>query len=146
MVRFAWPGWWLGLLLGMVSPAAAQQGRDPLPGVELRENYPNPFYPSTTIPFVIHEAMCKAGHRPVVTVKIYNVLAQEVAIATLVGDTAVPLDRVRMACGAHEAFWNGRFGDGKREVTPGVFWYGLTVDGTRYVRSMIAARRVTSER
>ena len=24
MVRFAWPGWWLGLLVGIGSPAAAQ--------------------------------------------------------------------------------------------------------------------------
>jgi hypothetical protein len=70
MVRFAWPGWWLGLLLGVVSPVAAQQVRDPLPSIELKENYPNPFFPSTTIPFVIHEEVCKDGHRPVVTLKI----------------------------------------------------------------------------
>jgi len=130
----------------VVPPVAAQQVRDPLPSVELKENYPNPFYPSTTIPFVIHEAVCKDGHRPIVTLKIYNVLAQEVAIARLVTDSTVRLDKVRLACGEHEAFWNGQFSDGDREVTPGVFWYGLTVDGTRYVRSMIAARRGSAER
>jgi hypothetical protein len=146
MVRFAWPGWWLGLLLGMSSPAVAQTVRDPLPSVELKENYPNPFYPSTTIPFVIHEEVCQDGHRPIVTLKIFNVLAQEVAVATLASDSTVRLNRVPLPCGEHEAFWNGQFSDGKREVAPGVFWYGLTVDGTRYVRSMIAARRVTSER
>lgn len=146
MVRFAWPGWWLGLALGVVSPVAAQQGKDPLPSVELKENYPNPFFPSTTIPFVIHEEVCRDGHRPVVTLKIFNVLAQEVATATLAHDSTAGLDRRPLDCGAFEAYWDGRFSDGRREIAPGVFWYGLTVDGTRHVRSMIAARRITSER
>jgi hypothetical protein len=39
MVRFVWPGWWLGLLVGAESPVAAQANVIP-PRVELKENYP----------------------------------------------------------------------------------------------------------
>ena len=48
MVRFARPGWWLVLLVGGGSPVAAQANVPP-PRVELKENYPNPFFPATTI-------------------------------------------------------------------------------------------------
>ena len=47
MGRVAWPGWWLGLLMGFGSPLAAQANL-PMPRVELKENYPNPFFPATT--------------------------------------------------------------------------------------------------
>ncbi|HEY3011684.1 MAG TPA: hypothetical protein VGJ36_02970, partial [Gemmatimonadales bacterium] len=82
MVRFAWPGWWLGLLVGAGSPVAAQANVLP-PRVELKENYPNPFFPATTIPFEISREVCARGHQPVVSLKIYNVLVQVVAIPTL---------------------------------------------------------------
>ena len=39
MVRLAWPGWWLGLLVGAGSPVAGQANVIP-PRVELKENYP----------------------------------------------------------------------------------------------------------
>ena len=82
MVRFAWPGWWLGLLVGAGSPVAAQANVIP-PRVELKENYPNPFFPATTIPFSISREVCTRGHQPVVSLKIYNVLVQMVAIPVL---------------------------------------------------------------
>ena len=82
MVRLAWPGWWLGLLVGVGTPVAAQANVPP-PRVELKENYPNPFFPATTIPFVISQEVCARGHQPVVSLKIYNVLVQVVAIPSL---------------------------------------------------------------
>src|SRR2546427_6760301 len=45
--------------------------------VELKQNYPNPFNPATTIPFVLSGELFANGHRPRVTLKIYNVLAQD---------------------------------------------------------------------
>src|ERR671921_2155036 len=82
MVRLVRPGWWLGLLVGVGTPVAAQANVDP-PRVELKENYPNPFFPTTTIPFVISQEVCARGHQPVVTLKVYNVLVQVVAIPVL---------------------------------------------------------------
>src|SRR6476646_4473441 len=98
MVRLAWPGWWLGLLVGVGTPVAAQANVVP-PRIELKENYPNPFFPTTTIPFVI--------------LKIYNVLVQVVAIPVLnsgggprVGGPE-RLDSLRLRCGEYHAFWDG---------------------------------------
>jgi hypothetical protein len=82
MVRVAWPGWWFGLLVGVGTPVAAQANVTP-PRIELRENYPNPFFPTTTIPFLISQEVCAGGHQPVVSLKIYNVLVQVVAIPVL---------------------------------------------------------------
>ena len=78
MVRPAWPGWWLPLLMAIGSPLAAQANL-PTPRVELKENYPNPFFPATTIPFSISQDVCARGHQPVVSLKVYNVLVQLVA-------------------------------------------------------------------
>ena len=91
MVRVAWPGWLLGLLAGIGPPGAAQANLPP-PRVELKENYPNPFFPATTIPFTISPEICAGGHQPVVSLKIYNVLVQVVAIPVLANGSAERLD------------------------------------------------------
>jgi hypothetical protein len=50
---------------------------------ELRQNHPNPFNPSTTIEFVIHDGVSgdfKGGEGTFVTLKVYDLLGQEIAI------------------------------------------------------------------
>ena len=145
MVRFMWPGWWLGLLVGAGSPVAAQANVLP-PRVELKENYPNPFFPVTTIPFEISREVCARGHQPVVSLKIYNVLVQVVAITTLGVRSSERVDSLRLRCGPYRAFWDGRYLDGKREASPGVYYYQLTVDGERFTRKMIAQKKITSKK
>jgi hypothetical protein len=148
MVRLQWTGWWLGLLVGMQVPAVAQtQAQRPPPSakIELRENEPNPFFPSTTIPFVLSPEVCSRNHQPTVSLKVYNVLVQVVAVPVLPGDPPIPLDGVRLRCGEYRAVWDGKLLD-DREVTPGVYYYQLTVDGQRFTRKMIVQRRVTTER
>src|SRR5439155_5749753 len=112
---------------------AAQANMLP-PRVELKENYPNPFFPATTIPFEIAQEVCSGGHRPVVSLKIYNVLVQVVAIPVLANGAAERLDSLRLRCREYHAYWDGRYLDGKGEATPGVYYYQLTVDGERYTR------------
>ena len=149
MGRMVWPGWWLGLLVGVGTPLAAQ-AKAALPRVELKENYPNPFFPTTTIPFRIAQEVCFRGRQPVVSLKIYNVLVQVVAVPVLTyGAGARPpvaerLDSLRLPCGEHQAFWDGKYLNGVGEATPGVYYYQLTIDGERYTRKMIAQKRVTS--
>jgi hypothetical protein len=143
MVRLVWPGWWLGLLVGVGSPVAAQANVLPA-RVELKENYPNPFFPATTIPFEIAQEVCSGGHQPVVSLKIYNVLVQVVAVPVLANGAAERLDSLRLRCGDYHAYWDGKYLDGKGEATPGVYYYQLTVDGERYTRKMIAQKKVTS--
>lgn len=135
MARRSWAGWSLVLLLAFTGPASAQERPPPL--VELRENYPNPFFPSTTIPFVLNPDLCERGHQPLVSLKIYNVLAQVVGVPILVNADDVRLEDVRLPCGTHEAFWDGRTPAGKRKASPGLYYAQLTVDGERYTRQMI---------
>src|ERR687890_2552612 len=144
MVRLVWPGWWLGLLVGIGSPVAAQANVVP-PRVELKENYPNPFFPATTIPFQISREVCAKGHQPVVSLKIYNVLVQVVAIPMLATESSERVDSLRLRCGEHRAYWDGKYLDGTREATTGVYYYQLTVDGERFTRKMIAQRQATSQ-
>ena len=144
MVRVARPGWWLVLLLGGGSPVAAQANLPP-PRVELKENYPNPFFPATTIPFTISQEVCARGHQPVVSLRVYNVLVQVVAIPVLANGSAERLDSLRLRCGEYRAYWDGKYLDGTREATPGVYYYQLTVDGERFTRKMIAQRSASGQ-
>ena len=145
MVRFGRPGWWLWLLVGIGSPVAAQANVDP-PRVELKENYPNPFFPATTIPFEISSEVCARGHQPVVSLKVYNVLVQVIAIPTLADGSSERVDSLRLRCGQYRAFWDGKYLDGKREAITGVYYYQLTVDGELFTRKMIAQKRVVLQR
>jgi hypothetical protein len=138
MVGWQRPGWILAALLSLAGRASAQER--PPPPVELRENYPNPFFPSTTIPFVLNPELCERGHQPLVSLKIYNVLAQVVAIPVLLDSNGERLDRLRLRCSAHEAFWDGKLSTSNREITPGVYYAHLVVDGERYTLKMIARR------
>jgi hypothetical protein len=142
MFRFYWPGMWVGLLLGITTPVAGQDNGSPL--VELKENSPNPFFPSTAMPFDIHQEVCASGHQPVVTMHIYNVLVQVVAIPVLQGSSGERLENVRLRCGSHVAYWDGRNREG-REVADGVYYYQLLVDGERIsTRKMIVRREPRS--
>ena len=134
-----WPGMVLALLTGFGTAASAQER--PPPAVELRENYPNPFFPATTIPFVLNPELCDGGQQPLVSLKIYNVLVQVVAVPVLLNSNGERLDGLRLRCGSHEAFWDGKLLDGKnRELTQGVYYAQLIVDGERYTLKMIARR------
>lgn len=138
MVRLGRPGWLVALVL-LTGRAVAQE---PAPAlrVELGENTPNPFFPATSVPFIIHAEVCARGHEPLVSLKIYNVLAQVIAIPSLQGAPAEVLDQTRLKCGAYTAVWDGKLLDGKNEVTPGIYYYQLVVDGQRYTRKMIVRR------
>lgn len=138
MFRWTLPGLWVGLLLGIGSPAAGQDV--PPPRVELGENSPNPFFPATSMPFEIHKEVCAKGHHPVVSLRIYNVLTQWVATPVLRG-TGQPLEGLQLSCGKFTAYWDGSYLDGKREVTTGIYYARLIVEGERVVTRKMIARR-----
>lgn len=143
MFRMVTAGTWAGLLLGMAIPALAQD--PPTPRVELRENSPNPFFPSTTIQFDIHREVCSSGHEPIVTLRIYNVLVQVVAVPTLSDSTGQRLENLRLRCGSYLAYWDGKGRDG-RPVSDGVYYYQLLVDGERIsTRKMIVRREPNAQ-
>jgi len=127
-----------------------QAGRSQVPArpaqVELLQNYPNPFNPATTIPFRLSEAVFANGHRPVVTLRIYNVLAQLVSIPTMQA-SGEPLDGLALEC--HEprdgycefsAYWDGKYLGTDRDAASGVYVYQLVVDGQRFSRRMVVMK------
>jgi len=137
MKYFAWAMVSLGLLTAVPMAAHAQ---DPpsRSRVELGQNYPNPFNPETTIPFQLDADMFASGQRPVVSLRIYNVLAQLVAVPILQG-SGEPLDNVRLdwnGSGRYSAYWDGKVIGSNREAASGVYVYQLVVNGERVTRKM----------
>src|SRR3989442_5492007 len=95
---------------GMGVAAGPAWGQQPRPTVELKQNYPNPFNPATTIPFSLNGDVFANGHRPKVSLKVYNVLAQLVAVPILQG-TGEALDNLGLSCSsadgfAYTAYWD----------------------------------------
>jgi len=113
----------------------------PPPLVELKQNYPNPFNPATTIPFTLNGDLFANGHRPRVSLKIYNVLAQLVAVPILQG-TGEDLDNLELTCNTSgpcpfTAYWDGKVLKTDRDAASGVYIYQLVVDGRRFTKKMI---------
>ena len=126
MRYFAWAVAVLGLLA--VNPAQADaQVTNP---VRLKQNSPNPFNPETTIPFVLIEELWEVD-KPVVSLRIYNVLAQLVAIPVLQA-TGEKFDNIALdwnGTGEYEAFWDGKVLDTGREAASGVYVYQIILNG-----------------
>jgi hypothetical protein len=142
MRRYAWAVLWLGLVAGTSTAVGQDDARPPV--VQLKQNYPNPFNPATTIPFALGAELFADGHRPKVTLKIYNVLAQLVAVPILQG-AGQPLDGLELTCDgpsgcSYTAYWDGTVLNTGREAASGVYIYQLVVDGQRLTRKMVVAK------
>ncbi len=143
MKPYAWAIVGLGLWAAGVG---VKEGRAqaPPPIVELKQNYPNPFNPATTIPFTLGGELFASGHRPKVSLKVYNVLAQLVAVPILQG-TGEPLDNLELTCAdparcAFSAYWDGNVRRTGQQAASGVYLYQLVVDGTRYTKKMVVMK------
>ena len=119
----------LGLLLGgvLVRTTTAQRSPQSEP-IVLQQARPNPIFPAALIPFTIAPEVCKGGHVPRVTLKIYNGAAQVVATLTLRGKTPVLLDGTPMRCEDYVATWDGTVDSGRSVAVPAVYFVRLEVD------------------
>jgi hypothetical protein len=122
------------VVLGMLPASLHGQSRTPSrePGFQLRQNYPNPFNPETYIPFEIGEALFQDGKQPVVTIRIFNVLHQLVAVPLALNHpdgNSVRVERLTYTSpGQHVAYWNGLDRNG-RKVGSGLYLMQLEVNG-----------------
>ena len=139
---------WLLAAFVLVTPhvVRAQQPSRSTNQVELLQNYPNPFNPATTIPFRVSADLWANGHRPIVSLKIYNVLAQLVAIPSL-QQSGQLVDNLELSCVNpnngfcdFSAYWDGFYANSTREAASGVYVYQLVVDGQRSSRRMIVMK------
>lgn len=95
-------------------------GLSELPTVfSVRQNFPNPFNPQTTIAFDLPEARD-------VRVRVYALDGS--LVRTLVDD--------RLVQGRHEVVWNGR-DDGGRQVATGAYFYRIAAGEDLVVRKML---------
>jgi hypothetical protein len=118
----------------------------------LGRNYPNPFSPATRIPFTVGDppACTNSGRRYQVNLKIYNLLAQLVAVPVMAegsgsasgGDSPVgrPVQSMMLPCGQYTAYWNGMDLGSTHEVASGLYLYRLEVNGKAVVRKMLIQR------
>jgi len=139
MRRLVGPG--LGLLLGGVvaMPAAAQRSAEQ-PPIVLEEPRPNPVFPAALVPFAIGTILCRQGHEPRVTLRVYDVFAQPVASLQLRDRRGSLLSGAPLRCGQYVARWDGTVEGGARAASPGVYYLRLSVDSLATARKVIITR------
>jgi hypothetical protein len=116
--------------------ASGQPPQPPRRTGSLGQNYPNPFNPETTIPFAIDSACVEPARQYRVSIRIYNLLAQVVAVPVLQGSSATgagggppAVENLTLGCGSYRAYWDGKYLNSSREAASGVYLYRLDVDG-----------------
>src|SRR6187200_3739575 len=150
-MKLRWGALSFVLVLSALMPRVltAQGGQNPSrenkSGV-LKQNYPNPFNPETRIPFTVGDEKCvDPGRQYKVSLRIYNILSQLVAIPVLQGGTGgvaggVRLVDVMLTCGDYVAYWNGKYDGTKKEAASGVYLYELRIDATSIVKRMLITK------
>lgn len=149
--------WWAARLVVLACfvfhPGSAQAQSvpksrvDAVTGSTLGQNYPNPVTTETTIPFAIGGApsCVDPSRRYRVTLRVYNVLTQQVATPVLQsGSTGAgggePLRDVVLTCGQYTAFWDGKNASSGRDAASGIYLYRLEVDGRAMIGKMTVIR------
>ena len=125
------------LLAGCLSPPALRaQERSSGSAVEqsqgfyLEQNYPNPVNPETWIPFHLEESLFQNGDSAVVTIRIFNILRQVVAIPLAVDHPdgrARVLNLTFTEPGRKVAYWDGKDTAGRR-VPTAVYYVQMVVE------------------
>ena len=147
----------LAVCLAVVMPAvlSAQAPANPAqPPVKLRadgfdlgQSSPNPTAGETRFPFFVGDPpVCRDARRQYrVSLRIYNLLAQEVAVAQLAGpngelDGARRLNGVMLTCRQYQAYWDGRVQGTQRDAPDGIYLYRLEVNGRAVVKKLVVSR------
>ncbi len=131
------------LLFGAWTTLSGQErGRAPAGqgnGFQLEQNYPNPFNPETKIPFVLSEDLFADGRPAVVSLRIFNLLQQMVAVPVALahpaGEGVAVRDLEYTQPGRYEAYWDGLDLSG-HQVASGIYFMQLTVNGMSQLRKM----------
>ena len=147
----------LAVCLAVVMPAvlSAQAPANPAqPPVKLRadgfdlgQSSPNPTAGETRFPFFVGDPpVCRDARRQYrVSLRIFNLLAQEVAVAQLAGpngelDGARRLNGVMLTCRQYQAYWDGRVQGTQRDAPDGIYLYRLEVNGRAVVKKLVVSR------
>jgi hypothetical protein len=153
-MKHLWRALFVVLVLGAFMPSrSAAQGASPQTGggqgagLQLGQNFPNPVNQDTRIRFVVGDAQgcTDSGRQHRVSLRIYNLLAQQVAVPVLqggVGNSAggEPLESLLLTCGEYIVYWDGKYSQTGEDVASGIYLYRLEVDGKVLVKKMIVRK------
>jgi hypothetical protein len=153
-MKHLWRALFVVLVLGAFMPSrSAAQGVSNPPGggqgagVQLGQNYPNPVNQDTRIPFIVGDAQgcTDSGRQHRVSLRIYNLLAQLVAVPVLqsgAGNAAGGefVENLLLTCNRYEAYWDGKYSQTGEEVASGIYLFRLEVDGKVLVKKMIVRK------
>ena len=127
----------------IAEPGRADRRQGEVRGLELEQNYPNPFRDETRIPLILGPDLFEEGRSVIVTVQIYNVLRQVVAIPTVLDHPSAagqPVRELRFdQPGRYLLYWDGRDSSG-RPVASGIYFCQVTANRERAVLKMIVTR------
>lgn len=138
----------LFLLAGSLSPppvdaqgsrVTAQSGEISR-GFVLEQNYPNPVNPETWIPFSLDSSLFGQGQSALVTIRIYNILSQVVAIPEAMdhpkgrGTRVINLEYEEP--GRKVAYWDGKDLAGN-PVSSGVYYVQMVVGDEPQTRKLV---------
>ena len=153
-MKHLWRALFVVLVLGAFMPGrsaaqgtSTQTGGGQGAGLQLGQNFPNPVNQDTRIRFVIGDAQdcTDSGRQHRVSLRIYNLLAQQVAVPVLqggVGNVAggEPLESLLLTCGEYIVYWDGKYSQTGEDVASGIYLYRLEVDGKALVKKMIVRK------
>ena len=148
-MKHLWRALLVVLVLGAFMPSRSaaqgiqpQTGRGQGAGLQLGQNYPNPVNQDTRIPFIVGDAQgcTDPGRQHRVSLRIYNLLAQQVAVPIMQGDANEPLENVLLTCGQYLAYWDGKYSQTGEDVASGIYLFRLEVDGKPLVKKMIVRK------
>lgn len=137
------------IVSGQQAPASPTQpvARLRPDGFDLGQSTPNPTAGETRFPFYVGDPpTCRDARREYrVTLRIYNLLAQEVAVALLTGpngelDGARRLNGLTLTCRQYQAYWDGRVAGTLRDAPDGIYLYRLEVNGRAVVKKLVVHR------
>ena len=149
-MKHVWRALLLVLVLGAFMPGrsaaqgtSTQTGGGQGAGLQLGQNFPNPVNLDTRIPFIIGDPQgcTDSGRLHRVSLRIYNLLAQLVAVPLLQGGGNAaggePLDGLQLTCNQYLAYWDGKNSQSGDDVASGIYLYRLEVDGKVLVKKLI---------
>jgi hypothetical protein len=153
-MKHLWRALFVVLALSAFMPSrSAAQGAYPPPGgrqgagLTLYQNFPNPVIQDTRIKFVVADAQgcADSGRQHRVSLRIYNLLAQLVAVPVLQGGAGnaaggETLENLLLTCNEYTAYWDGKYSQTGEAVSSGIYLYRLEVDGKVLVKKMIVRK------
>ncbi|MGI8510590.1 MAG: hypothetical protein ACR2MQ_14835, partial [Gemmatimonadaceae bacterium] len=80
-----------------------------------------------------------------ISLRIYNILSQLVAVPVLQGGTGsvaggAPLESVELSCGQYTAYWDAKNAKTGQDAAAGIYLYRLEIDGRPVTKKMIHGR------